>query len=397
MRLRHQLAAYSPVRADAALRALLQAARVGADPRDGLASVMRAAYDAPRVLLTGSGTQALQIAIAARLAQSRSDVVALPAYTCYDVASAAVGAGARIALYDVDPHTLGPDCDSLARALAGGARVAVIANLYGVPIPWDAVDALARAHGALLVEDASQGHGATWRGTPLGALGGLSTVSFGRGKGWSGGNGGAVLGRDGDAPLPDALPARSAADDVKVAVGLAAQWTLGRPSVYGLPRAIPQLGLGETVYKPPTTPVAMTRGAAAVALASQAASVREGEARRHAAAQFVAALGKVRGVTLPLVPDGGEAGWLRFPVLLADRARAHATLRVLEPLGIGPAYPTTLAALAVVNERLVGPERVWPGAEALTARIVTLPAHSLVGDEERRVSAQWLVASNPSV
>ncbi len=108
--------------------------------------------------------------------------MALPAFTCYDIASAAVGAGVRVALYDVDPDTLGPDPASLERVLAAGAGAVVAGPLYGVPLEWDALRALADRHGALLIEDAAQGHGASWRGRPLGSLGDLSVLSFGRGK-----------------------------------------------------------------------------------------------------------------------------------------------------------------------------------------------------------------------
>jgi dTDP-4-amino-4,6-dideoxygalactose transaminase len=90
--------------------------------------------------------------------------VALPGYTCYDVATAAVGADARILLYDLDPETLAPDWGSLERTLEAGAGVVVLAPLYGYPFDWSAGEALAARHDAILVEDAAQGAGGTWRG-----------------------------------------------------------------------------------------------------------------------------------------------------------------------------------------------------------------------------------------
>src|SRR5437899_1804453 len=82
--------------------------------------------------------------------------VALPAYTCYDVATAAVAVDARIALYDVDPATLAPDMASLTATLAEGARIVVVAPLYGVPVDWDAIEQCVRTFGAVAVEDAAQ-------------------------------------------------------------------------------------------------------------------------------------------------------------------------------------------------------------------------------------------------
>jgi dTDP-4-amino-4,6-dideoxygalactose transaminase len=46
--------------------------------------------------------------------------------------------------------------------------------------------------------------------------------------------------------------------------------------------------------------------------------------------------------------------------------------------GAAPGYPTTLAALPAVRERLAGPETAWPGADALVRELMTLPVHSRV-------------------
>src|SRR6266550_976971 len=207
MEIRHQLAAYSPVTAAASLRAAAQTLHLGDDPRPRLRALLQREYDSRSVVLCGSGTQALTIAI--REARRRVDPaspVALPAYSCFDVASAAVGADVRVSFYDLDPDTLGPDLSSLERVFRSGAGTAVIAPLYGLPIDWVPLAALAREYGAILIEDAAQGHGARWDGRPLGTLGDISTLSFGRGKGWTGGNGGALLTRNDFAAPTSVLP-----------------------------------------------------------------------------------------------------------------------------------------------------------------------------------------------
>jgi len=93
MGIRHQLPVYSPVTAKASFLAVAQALHLGADPRPQLRALLEREYDAQSVLLCGSGTQALTIAI--REARKRVDPaapVALPAFSCFDVATAAVGA-----------------------------------------------------------------------------------------------------------------------------------------------------------------------------------------------------------------------------------------------------------------------------------------------------------------
>ncbi|MGH7734000.1 MAG: DegT/DnrJ/EryC1/StrS family aminotransferase, partial [Gemmatimonadales bacterium] len=233
--MRRQPPVHSPLNAGS----ILDSARVvggwGPDPRAGLGSFLRDRYQAAAATLLGSGTQALQLSI--HLASRRvggHPTVALPAYTCFDVAAAAVGAGVSLTLYDVDPANLAPDLDSLRRAFDEGARIVVIAPLYGVPVDWDAIAACAAAAGAFLIEDAAQGHAASWRGRPLGTLAALSILSFGRGKGWTGGRGGAVLARGGVHSSGDP-PAEGPGlwNETVTLAGAAAHCALGRPSLFG--------------------------------------------------------------------------------------------------------------------------------------------------------------------
>ncbi|MGH7607775.1 MAG: DegT/DnrJ/EryC1/StrS family aminotransferase, partial [Gemmatimonadales bacterium] len=193
MRLGRQLPAYSPLSGAAVRRAALSGFAPGRDGQSALRAALQREYAADEVRLFGSGTQALQVALELAIRQSGDAQVALPAFTCFAVAAAAVGARARIHCYDLDPNTLGPDFASLRRVLDRGVRVAVFTPLYGYPIDWDGVTQLLAGYGAVAIEDAAQGDHAGWRGRPLGSLGPISVLSFGRGKGWTGGGGGALL------------------------------------------------------------------------------------------------------------------------------------------------------------------------------------------------------------
>lgn len=150
----HQPPVYSPLPRAAVIAAVRETASGRAHTCGRLEDLLRREYTADQVILCASGTMALQLAIRAALDQAGAATpVALPAFTCYDVATAAVGADARIALYDVDPHTLGPDLDSLDAALRNGAGVIVVAHLFGVPVDWESVERLAAEHGAIIVEE----------------------------------------------------------------------------------------------------------------------------------------------------------------------------------------------------------------------------------------------------
>lgn len=375
-RLRRQPPVHSPLTAAALVQALRIAALPGHDPRERLRAVLLDSFAGDGVLLTDSGTSALRLAIRHALDGTGADTVALPAFCCYDIATAAVGANARVRLYDVDPDTLAPDLASLEAALRAGARAAVIAPLYGVPVAWEPLEILAAAHGAVLIEDAAQGHGATWQDRPLGALGPLSVLSFGRGKGWTGSGGGALLWRNATVAPAIRLREPSAGETTRSLTAAAAQWALGRPAIYGVPASLPWLGLGETHYRPPTEPRAMSAAQAGLALATREAADAEAATRRSRAALLLERC--PASVTPVHAPAGGTAGYLRLPVRV-DAGRSTRLVAALRHLGVAASYPGTLATLAALQVSIVdSPDRPLPGAAVLVRELVTLPTHRLL-------------------
>jgi len=377
--------AYSPLPWEALRAGALAALRPDRDDRAELRELLARDYEADTVALFGSGTQALQVALteAARLTGAGA-TVALPAFTCFDVATAAVGAKLRIALYDLDPVTLAPDLESLAAALNAGARIIVAAPLFGLPIDWGALRACANDARALVVEDAAQGSGASWRGRPVGSLGDMSVLSFGRGKGWTGGGGGALLTRpsSGDAPTAVRNGGRHLGAELRVLTLAAAQWAFGRPAFYGIPAALPWLGLGETRYRDPVPPRPLPRASAGLLLGDVAAAQREADERRARAARLFAAIARAPRVRTVQPLPAAVPGYLRLPVRvrggLAGLADPGAALR----LGVARSYPRPLSDLPAVRERLVAAARQWPGAVELARDLITLPTHSLLSARE---------------
>lgn len=406
--LRHQLPVHSPLTAGDVARAARARLVGGGDPGQELAALLRETFDAPSVALYGSGTQALQVALETavrRVAGTRSDPsgaaeareasVALPAFSCYDVVTAAVGAGVRMTFYDVDPDTLGPDLDSLERTLAAGASVVVVAPLYGMPLAWDEVEALASRHDVLLIEDAAQAAGARWKRRRVGALGPLSVLSFGRGKGWTGGGGGALLDRtegDGERPTERPEPGAAAAGrapGVRLLARALAQAVLGRPSLYGLPASLPWLHLGETHYRPPEAPRPMHRAAAALALQTRRRLERERAERRTNARWYLDRLDDSR-VVVPRLPSGADPGFLRLPVRAPDLPSSLP--RALRRAGVARSYPKVLPELPAVRSRAgdVGSDR-FPGARALASELLTLPTHSRLARRDREAVLDTLI------
>jgi len=372
----------------------VQALWSASDVQAGLTSLLAQEFAAERPVLFANGTQALQVALRLAIRQTEDSPVALPAFTCFDVGAAAVGARARIRLYDLDPNTLGPDLDSLARVLQQGVRVAVMAPLYGFPVDWGSIEPVLARYGAVAIEDAAQGYQARWRGRLVGSCGRMSVLSFGRGKGWTGGTGGALLLRGaGTRHLLEslALERQGQADELRVVFLLTALWLFGRPGLYAVPAAVPWLGLGETVYREPTPPRLMTRAASACLAALQGAAAREAATRRENGQMMMAAIRPETKVqTIRIHPDA-EPGFLRLPVRLPRGFAGFENPQRALRLGILPSYPSVLGVLPQVRACMDGALDHWPGGEELSRTLFTIPTHSLLTEQERRDAVRMLL------
>jgi dTDP-4-amino-4,6-dideoxygalactose transaminase len=347
-------------------------------------------YGARAVLLADSGTSALTLAL--RLAaQAAPGPAALPAFSCYDIASAADAAGVSFLLYDLDPTTLAPEPESLSRALGRGATAVVVVHLFGVPVDLVPVRNAMSAAPAILIEDAAQAVGAVIGDRPAGAHGQLAVLSFGRGKGTTGGRGGALLVHDPRlVDLSSALESGLMETRAGGAGGLIVQWALARPAVYAVPLALPFLGLGETVYHAPARPRRMSRFGMGVLARTQALAAPEARVRRTHAARLLSAATAVPAVRGYSPRPGSEPGYLRFPLLLPAHAVAAGRTSEARRLGIWPSYPQSLADLPGFGERRLNRDDDFRGARILAERLVTLPVHSRLSPDDVAALERWI-------
>ena len=348
--------------------------------------MLKSRYGARDVVLTDSGTSALVMAL--RLAVGEGGTVAFPGYSCIDLAAAAIRARVRVRLYDLDPYTLSPDLASVERAIARGVDAVLVAHLYGFPADIAGVAELAaRARTEIhVIEDAAQGSGGTLAARPLGSFGPLSILSFGRGKGVTGGGGGALLAMHSSwaARLGEARRRMGGASaGWRELAGAAAQWLLGRPSLYGIPASIPSLRLGEMVYHPAHEPREMAATAAALVQSALMGVDTEAEVRRRHARTLAAGLEVAEGLRVVTPIAGGSSGYLRLPVI-DSAGRADDTR-----LGILRGYPRTLIEQEELRPCLCDGESGPPGASLLGTSLFTLPTHRLVSERDVEGIRAW--------
>jgi len=391
--IRHQVPAYSPLSFPSLSRSAIGAIFRPEGVRGSLGRHLTARFDSSEAILTQSGTEALQLSfqMLAR-AGERTPEVLLPAYSCYDLATAALGAAVRVRFYDVDPRTLAPDEYSFRYGLQQGARAAVVGNLYGFPMDFRTLRGWCREAGVVFIEDVAQGLGTSWMGQPGGTFGDLTVLSFGRGKGWTGGGGGALLVRDpAGLAAPEPLREPTLSGSLEPAVASTAQWLLARPSLFGIPSALPGLGLGETHFRFPSHPSTISGFSAALAfdtklIAQDQVPIRVSNAKRLLnLLSLPPVTGKIRAVE---VPTEGNASYLRFPVLLAPALSRDFRSPHAGKLGIAAGYPKPLPELPQLADLRAGPGKEFPGAVQLANDLMTFPTHSLLTPSDfRRIEA----------
>ncbi len=153
---------------------------------------LRQHLDGAEVLLTTSGTHALELA-ALLLELGPGDEVVLPSFTFSSTANAPALRGATLRFADLDPGTFSMELPQLEAALTPRTRAVFAMPYGGVSRDMDAIAACCAARGIAWVEDNAHGLFARLGGRPLGTFAPLAALSFHQTKNLSCGEGGALV------------------------------------------------------------------------------------------------------------------------------------------------------------------------------------------------------------
>ena len=153
---------------------------------------MEERFGAQKVLLTTSGTTALDMALL-MCDLKPGDEVILPSYTFSSTATSAVLAGAKLVFVDVRPDTMNIDETKIEAAITEKTKVIIAMHYAGVACEMDTIMEIATKYGLIVVEDAAQGVMSTYKGKYLGTIGKFCCYSFHETKNYSMGEGGAIV------------------------------------------------------------------------------------------------------------------------------------------------------------------------------------------------------------
>ncbi len=137
-----------------------------------------AAYlGAKHAVAVASGTDALHLALIAAGLKAGDEVITSP-FTFIATAEAIRYVGATPVFVDIDPRTFNIDPAKIEAAVTPRTRAVLPVHLFGQPADMDAIGAICRKHGLLVVEDCAQSFGAAAGTRMTGTIGLLGAFSF---------------------------------------------------------------------------------------------------------------------------------------------------------------------------------------------------------------------------
>ena len=296
-----------------------------------------------------SGTEALLISLMA-LGIGPGDEVITPAFTFAATAEVVVLVGATPVFADIEPDTCNLDVRRLEEKISSKTRAIIPVALYGQPADMDEINAVAERHGGIaVVDDAAQSFGADYRGRKSGNLANLSCTSFFPSKPLGCyGDGGAIFTND------DALAL--ACREIRIH---------GQSRRYVHTR----IGVGGR----------MDTLQCAVILAKLKRFEWEIERRLDVGARYNALIDEAGIARVAQRPDRTSV-FAQYTVLVPDRAEVQERLR---KAGIPTAvhYPIPLNRQPAYSNRSHG--GATPHADAAAERVMSLPMHADLSDEQQ--------------
>lgn len=150
---------------------------------------------AKRCVCTVNGTNALLTALHALDIGVGDEVIVSP-YTFIATYNVVFGSCALPVFADTDPETFQINPDKIEERITENTRAILPVHILGLPANMDKINAIAKKHKLVVIEDACQAWMAEWRGKKCGTVGDLGCFSFQNSKHLPCGEGGAVIGND---------------------------------------------------------------------------------------------------------------------------------------------------------------------------------------------------------
>lgn len=306
-------------------------------------------------IAVSSGTDALLIALMALEVGPGDEVITTP-FTFIATGEMIALVGARPVFVDIDPDTYNIDPDLIEAAITPRTRAILPVSLYGQCADMDAINAIADRHGLPVIEDGAQSLGATYKGRRSCGLSTIGCTSFFPSKPLGGyGDGGACF-----------------TNDERLALVMRQIRMHGEESRYQHTR----IGINGR----------LDSLQAGILLAKLEIFPEEVELRRQVGERYTRLiLDQAPAVMPPQVADGNTSVYAQYTIQTTDREQVQSRLgerdiptavHYPKPLNRQPALYTEAFEL--------------PVSEHLAGRVISLPMHPYILEEEQRMVVEAL-------
>ena len=303
-------------------------------------------------IATTSGTTALHTSLLAHGIGAGDEVVTSP-FTFIASANSVLYVGGRPVFVDIDPQTFNIDPSLIEAAITAKTKAIMPVHLFGLSCNMDPILDIAARHHLIVIEDACQSHGASYKGKKAGSFG-TGTFSLYPTKNITSAEGGMIT-----------------TDDAKIAESC---------------RVIRQHGMRRRYYHDELGfNFRMTDVHAAIGLA-QLHKLEQFNRIRQENAKYLSE--HLRGVSVPVIPEGYEHVFHQYTIRVPG-GRRDALLAYLGEceVGTGVYYPVPIHQQTFyVNE--LGYRQTLPEAEKAAQDVLSLPVHPALTPAELNTIVQ---------
>jgi perosamine synthetase len=307
---------------------------------------------AKHAVAVNNGTTALEIALQAYNIGPGDEVITTP-FTFAATVNAIVHSGARVRFADVtDDYTIDPA--GIEALINKNTKAIMPVHLYGLPADMVAIDAIAKKHNLVIIEDAAQSHGAEVNGKPVGTYG-LACFSFYATKNLSTGEGGVVTTNDDDL-----------AERMRILrnQGMRARYAYEMPGHnYRMMDLVAALGISQFEKRP----------------AMEAA-------RRANADKLCKGMADLTSIVLPFEPAGRKSVWHQFTIRLSSTATVtrDQVLAGLQEKGVGAGiyYPKAAYDYDCYRNHPNIEAVTCPKSEEFALSVFSIPVHQYLSDDD---------------
>lgn len=329
-----------------------------------------------------SGAESLAAAIVSIISYKGVAVpeVILSAYSCPELVSAILYAGAKPVLVDLERQRSWINMTDLGKKITKNTVAIIAVNLFGIAERLEKISKICNRHEIVLIEDSAQSlpeitDNRFWQGDFI-------VLSFGRGKPVSVLGGGALLCRNQE--LIKRLPEgrengiKSYKPDwVKYRLKIFLYNLLLHPGLYFIPNSLPFLKLGETRFKPLRGIKIMMENNACVLEANIEHYMRTRTDEKQQWLSTIISKSELIDLAKACSSTNNVPALLRYPVLASSRKRRDELYDKLNRAGLGVSkmYQKPLNEIQGLKE-MFRDQGEFPNAKEFSETLLTLPTHN---------------------